>query len=934
MSILSKVTWQAMWKNKTRTIVTIIGVILSAAMFTAVTTMGYSLWNYLLDVQVHSSGDYFLRYDYTSQEHIDRLAEDDRVSALSDLKILGFSTFTLERDDGYVLEESCLVAAGDEAFYDMVTINLEEGRLPQNSSEIVITRNIYHYLLDNGVSCELGDVVELSVVPEYTGTDQSISIEIPTEGNAFTKAYTIVGISERFTRLNDFTIYMSHLFTYADGAQGDAVWHRVYVKTDKPMDAYDMLNESPDGVIANDNEGVLSLHGATRYSNYNILIIAVCGVLIAIIMLGSVSLIYNAFSISVSERTKQFGLLTSIGATRRQIRQSVTFEALVLSCIGIPIGIICGYAGIAVTMHFLSQTVDALFDTAAIGITMRTVPSILAFAVAGMVALVTVLLSAWIPSRRATKVSPLNAIRQTQDYQIPKRTIRAGKITAKIWGVPGLMAKKYYTVSKRKYRATIISLAISIVLFISAFTVGQSLHNFAGQNANTNNFDMLLYYVSQEEIQQVRELDSVDNTAEWINRSYVTNIPREEQSEDYWQDAQRIAAHRDIPLTAKRLSIFYLEDEVLLDYLMQQGIDPEPYFDKTNPTALVCKSRTVDYVYDAEMDIQNKVIYISDVFAEGVAGVELYPANCPDEVREYIKNKIGDGFYDLSLEGGVFYSFYYTKTDGNTMEISEESIVVQVVREEAADGTVNFAYYLYNPETKSREDAPIHIQTQYEELPIFRLGESIEELPYGIETSSMSDEATVKIILPLSAAGATDNDYHYLSVSVNNRTAFLDFINSSVDGFTITDHLDSEIQYRNLTLMIDVFCYGFIILISLICVANVFNTISTNIALRRRDFGMLRSIGTKTNEIYRMMNYECLIYGCKALVWGLPIATVLSYGIQWIFREATSGKLAPPWEAIGIVTVCVFVVVFSSMFYAVTKLRKDNPVEAIRMENT
>ena len=90
----------------------------------------------------------------------------------------------------------------------------------------------------------------------------------------------------------------------------------------------------------------------------------------------------------------------------------------------------------------------------------------------------------------------------------------------------------------------------------------------------------------------------------------------------------------------------------------------------------------------------------------------------------------------------------------------------------------------------------------------------------------------------------------------------------------------------------------------------------------------------QTKELYRMMNYECLIYGGKALVWGLPIATVLSYGIQWIFREATSGKLAPPWEAIGIVTVCVFVVVFSSMFYAVTKLRKDNPVEAIRMENT
>lgn len=932
MSILKKVTWQAMWKNKTRTIVTIIGIILSAAMFTAVTTLGFSLWSYMVDVQIHGDGDYFLRYDYTSDAHLEELSDDDRISNLGDLEILGFTTFTLEREDEYISEETCLVAAGDENFYNMVTVNLEEGRLPQTSSEIVITRNIYHYLLDNGISCEVGDTIDLSVAPAYTGMGDVFEIEIPTEGEAFTKEYTIVGISERFTRLNDFTVYMSHLFTFADGHQEDAVWHRAYVKTTNPFDARKMASEAPEGVIANDNEGLLAMYGATGYANYNTLIVAVCAVLMAIIMVGSVSLIYNAFSISVSERTKQFGLLSSVGATRKQLRRSIYFEAFVLSGIGIPLGILCGYFGISLTLELLSSTVDALFDTASMGVEMRAVPSAIAFLAAGIVALATVLVSAMIPAKRATKISPLSAIRQTRDYSIPKRGVRSGKLTTKLWGLPGLMAKKYYTVSKKKYRATIVSLSISIVLFLAAFSVGQSLRIFAQGSVNTNNFDMMLYYVSQEEIDSVRQQASVDDSAVWINRSYVAEIPQADQSEEYWEDCQRVNVNRDIPLGAKHLTIFYLEDEVLLEYLEQQGIDPAPYFDENCPTALVMKSRTVDYEYDAKKDIQNKVIYISDVFTNGVEELALYPRVCPKEVIDYIETNIESGWRELSGDDGVFYSFYYTKMTENTMEISEETIMVQVLREVQEDGSISFSYHLYDPETAIREETPIYSYT--ETLPALRLGASIEELPYGIENSSMSDGSSVKIILPLSAAGNTDEDYHYLAVSVNDRNAFLDYINSAPESFTISDFLDSEIQYRNVVLMLDVFSYGFIILISLICVANVFNTISTNIALRRRDFGMLRSTGMKTGDIYRMMNFECLLYGSRALLWGLPIGTALSYCIQYIFRETFMGEYAPPWAAIAIVSICVFVVVFASMFYAVTKLRKDNPIDAIRMENT
>ena len=113
MNVLNKVTWAAMWKNKTRTIVTIIGIILSAAMFTAVTTLGVSLVGYLIECVVYNDGDYFVRYDYSTDEQLAELRQEESVFQLGDLKALGYSTFYSVNGRG---SETCVIAAGDDAF--------------------------------------------------------------------------------------------------------------------------------------------------------------------------------------------------------------------------------------------------------------------------------------------------------------------------------------------------------------------------------------------------------------------------------------------------------------------------------------------------------------------------------------------------------------------------------------------------------------------------------------------------------------------------------------------------------------------------------------------------------------------------------------------------------------------------------------------------
>ena len=138
---------------------------------------------------------------------------------------------------------------------------------------------------------------------------------------------------------------------------------------------------------------------------------------------------------------------------------------------------------------------------------------------------------------------------------------------------------------------------------------------------------------------------------------------------------------------------------------------------------------------------------------------------------------------------------------------------------------------------------------------------------------------------------------------------------------------------KSMLMTVDIFAYGFIALISLIAAANVFNTISTSIALRRREFGMLRSVGLTQGAFARMMDYECIIYGARALLWGLPASVLVTYGIYRSVAQSIAARFYIPWYSVAIAVGSVFVVVFVTMLYATRKIRSENPIEALKQEN-
>ena len=910
MKLIRSLTRKNMKSSRSRTLVTILGILLSAAMFTAVTTMGVSLRDYMMSAEIAERGDYFIQYDYGTMEDLENLRQEEAVRELGTVKTIGYAALKTDRKD-----ETFIIGAGDKEFFRMIPAHLTEGRLPETGSELVITGQAQELLEELGRPSEIGGEITL---PLSVSCDSG-TLELPVSGEPFEKTFTIVGVSEYDQPLGDISLDLSTLLTFDDGS-APGIWGRFFVKT-APREAA-AFSEKQFGSAWSVNQNLLNFYGQTKYHSINDLIVTFAAVLMVIILAGSASLIYNAFSISVSERTRQFGLLSSVGATRKQIRKCVFTEALYLSVIGIPLGLLTGFGGIALTLHLTHGLIDDMLWTAAKnGIVLRAVPSVPAFLIAAAVALLAVLISAWIPARRAAKVTPMEAIRRTKEFKVPKRGIRAGNRIRKVFGVPAALARKYDTVSRKKYRATVISLTISMVLFVSAGTFVQQLTTGMEDQMNNENFDFAISVSSPEEAEKIRTNSAVKDSS-LIRRDYAWASIPEDRFTDGYREAWKKAAEEwndSGTIDSRNVDIYYVEDRVLTGFLREQGINPEPYLDSGDPAALVPAARLTVYERDEKGRITDRERLIEPILKESADPVVVVPESVPQGVLDRLERITNVGIHS---ESGVLLMSVEVPPEESDAGAGSQRVEIEIRPLE--DGT-GCAYYIRDPETGEPEAGPADVVT----LPRTRLriGKSIRELPLGVRQTT--DPHGIALILPLSAApqGPQDGCLN-LMVTAADYDALTEFLNDSELAYT--DYLGSQMQYRDYVTMLRIFSYGFITLISLICICNVFNTISTNIALRRKDFGMLRSLGMKNRQIRRMVSFECLQYGLRALLWGVPLSLIFSFLIS-----GTVGISAPavPWKALVISAGCIFLTVFITMFYAVSKLRKQNPMEAIRLED-
>ncbi len=922
MNILSRFTLKSMRQNPIRSLLTVLGVILSAAMFTAVVTMALSFWTLLVESHISTEGDFFISCDYLTPEEVSSLSEHPQIRKMGEYQALGYLPL---QEDGDGPLSTLLLAGGDSNYFDMMPIKLTEGRLPQNNRELLLSEVLLPELKAYGYPTSLGSSISLPLLRQW---DSYPTVhDLGAVAASFMGEYTVVGYMDADTNLGN-GMDMYPMLTLAEGEMPPVLWSRAYVKC-APKAVWDLIQgaEFHDIEI---KEAYLALYGQSKYQNFTTILLLLTAVLCLIIVVGSVSLIYNSFSISLGERTKQFGLLCCMGATKKQLRSAVYAEALFLALPGLPLGTACGYLGIRVTLWLLRHRLSLIIGDGMGDVTLRAVLSPAVLSIGALLALLTLLLSAALPAKRATSISPLEAIRQNRDYRLPKK-IKAPRPSP--FGFPATLAKSYYRISRGKYRSTLISLIVSLLLFLSAAGFTTGLRSTADQAINTQNYDFECP-MPHSQGQELREKDFIGASAYVTTEYFLTHVQDEARSEEFlkYRDDIKEAYEQAVDPVAD-IQVFYLEDKILEEYLLSKNLDPKEYLDPKDPKALVCYKELITYAMADEQGIYRRYTYHYPPFSQSLDSLTLWYDYCPSGLEPFAPDEPWTYGYESGAKGELILSLIPLAYNdlGYIEEAPKEQWIKYELRQKQTGSTSNpVAFHLIDPLTGEAEPEPSCVEEM--NLRRISLGETVKELPYGISQSAKDSPYYIGLILPLSVATKGYEDLGTLCFNAADYDKASEYMKTEYKDMHYIDYRQEEEAARAMILVVDIFSYGFIVLICLICIANIVNTLSTNVALRRRDFGMLRSIGMTQKDLNLMLMYECFSYGGKALLWGIPIGLFLNAHIQSI--AADSGTLAYvfPLEAMIAAVISVLLIVFITIFYAASKLRKDKPIESIRQE--
>lgn len=857
MNILNKLTQKHLIMNKKRTIVTIVGIILSTALMVGIGLLLSTFRESMIQEVIMERGDYNARIDDISKSNLAIINNNSNVKSYITRNYLGYDRIPTDETISYFKLFSV-----DDAYMSHLT--LIEGRLPKNSQEVVIPKYLYEQYSE---TLKIGNTLNLSIGDRYYEGKQVPDNAPYYEGEYINnpKEYklTIVGVIER-DYYEDSEI---GCFIYTTGLTSDKMDVFItYKKVNKTYENTESIAKSL-GILQGDeyydrveyNTSLLALYGTSNYSNF---INSMAGMLIIMLSLVSIAciiVIYNSFAISVMERKKQFGLFSSIGATKRQIKSTVLYEAMIVSLIGIPLGILSAYLGIYVVVLIMNNLLKGMFS---VGFHLSTYPLFVIIPIIFMV--ITIFVSASIPAKRASKISPIEAIRLNDDIKIKSKKVKSPKIIRKLFGIEGDIAYKNMRRNKKKYRITVVSLFISIVLFISFSGYMTYFLASADSYLAIPEVDVFVRYDPKnsdpEVIKSIKNNSSVEDYMEYLGVSATTNT---DMFDAYTKNFQNFLVDNDYYQKHdepyyKAINFIVLSNESYRKYLNMIGGKEELPILYNNFNSIVYNTGSRKSYNMNRYNNTNKTITI---FSEPTNSLEDGSVQYKELFKidkYYLSNNefVGLGIYDDIITEVIIIS----------SDMAEEYQLI------ADEPTVQYGY------------TNIHIKA-----PNYKnLDKMIEE--YDKE----------------------------------GRLSFINYVN-------VKEEMKME---NNMLLAIKILVYGFITLVTLIGVTSVFNTINTSIALRRKEFAVLRSIGLTPSGFNKMLRFESLFFGLKSLFYAIPVSLGVIFLMYLSMRGTVDlGTILIPWKSIFLAVILDFLVIAISMSYATKKVKKDNILDAIREEN-
>lgn len=848
MNIFSEITKRTMKQNRSRTVVTMIGVLLSTAMVTAVTSFGASIQQYLAESSIRQEGNWHGVVSGISEKLAEEIREDERLSMTAEAVRLGTATCSELEENG--IENGLVLESYSEEFFENVPVELQEGRLPENEDEILLPEYI-----NSGLPAD-----------RQILTGDSLELQLETGE----KTCRVTG----FYTNSVWTSYEEESASYAILGPGadEGISRRIIFRMKNMRKTYsyveeikDKLAEEAPGGSAAVHDDLLQWYGIGDNRNLMIVLVSLMVIVIGLIMVGSVSLIYNAFSISLRERTRQFGLLSSVGATKKQLKKALNYEARSVCILGIPLGILSGLLGIGITLRFIGPLM-ARWIHGEDGGEISLKISWAAVLAAVLIAWITVKLSVWIPARRLKQISPMEAIRSSRDIKIRNTKVGSGGLAGKLFGLEGMLASKNYRRDRKKYRTTVVSLTLSIVLFVTAGSFVQYLTAAGNEVFRSTDMDIWLSLSdlvsgsgeeqkekAMEELKQIEGISEI-RPADHLSMSAV--FPRELLQEaevmygEECSDGRRLfGCHVNI-----------LPDEQFLEYAESVGEKGEDYIGQDR-----LKGICVDTVRSVDQETSQ---YKNQTLLDIPEGYEM-ECGIEQMTEDYVATGVLENSFSIQIE---------KKTD----QLPRESTV---------------SYF----------SASISVTVPESAYETFAGGGERERFSRDIYLKTEDRKAVIREL-------------------TEKRT-------DASSAFYQCGYYDLKADYeqdQSIILVIRVLTGGFVALMSLVAVANIFNTISTNLFLRRREFAMLRSAGMTQKGFRRMMGCECLIYGIRSICYGVLISAGTSFLVYRSTSFGVSYQFTLPWLYWEISAAAVLVVVAATMLYSMKKMKGDNVIEILK----
>ena len=876
MNIANKLTVRQLKLNKKRTLITIIGTIISAAMITAVALLALCFIDLIQRDQIATRGEWHVIYQNVTEQQLEAIERDEETEALILSRDLGYSY--LEGSENHNKPYLFLREYNKEGYHKF-PIKLLEGRLPESPGEIVLSEAV---LTNAKVEYRIGDVINLTIgqrVPtvkeegmEAIGAlDQNYSLQWKDDKVAeylteeLKATYTVVGIIAR----PDFEM------TWAPGYTALSYIDKSTISAEETFDSSvivkhinNKLFEHAASLAADNgieeykyNNALLRYYGVIKDDAVRSMLIRLSAIIMIIIVIGSVSLIYNAFAISVSERSRYLGMLSSVGATKAQKRNSVFFEGAVIGLISIPIGIAAGHAGLGITFLCINPLLMNTLNVS-LGLRISFYPSVILIAV--LVSAATILISTYIPARRASNISAIDAIRQTSDIKITRRQVKTWGITRRIFGIEGELGLKNLKRNRARYKATVFSLIISMILFlvVSSFTENLKKSLYLSQDGFNYDIQSTITALNKAEgdsiISQMTSLEDINEVTLIDSLDVTTSVP-ESRIADYLKEYKDTMLREGSYPYYPTLNV--LDEESLQKYADTVGIDYRELIDSEHPGVIV-----VDQIKYKDRD--------TDKYVESKA----------------VKLSLGE---ELTLS-------YLLFATGEKEEVEE--ITLKPIKVIALTGKL-----------------PMGLMTQEKSasFQIILSREAFDSITEGIDVSKgVHREAYFTSKDPMKLQDSLEA----IQTSVGN---------SKLSIYNLYSFRNTEEQ---MVLLLSIFTYAFIILITAICAANILNTVSTSIALRKREFAMLKSVGITPKGFNKMLNYESIFYGVKSLLYGLPISVAIMYLLHRTLRSSFDYPFTLPVTSLIIAIISVFMLVGTAMLYAGRKVKRDNIIDALKQE--